>query len=61
MTNLPTVLPANFLMALPMRLKMFANSGNPVTGLMVPEPPRFFSMRASAGVMCASMVSPLRP
>ena len=34
------------------------NSGSPVSGLIVPEPPRERSKRASAGVICASMVSP---
>ena len=37
------------------------NSGNPVAGLVVPDPPMVFNMAASSGLMCASMVSPLRP
>jgi hypothetical protein len=41
----PTVLLANFLTALPMDLKAFfkKNSGRPVAGLIVPEPPRLLS------------------
>ena len=34
------------------------NSGKPVAGLMVPEPPCSYSICASSGVTCASMVSP---
>ena len=37
------------------------NSGKPVSGLTVPDPPRAFSNAASSGVMCARMVSPPRP
>ena len=60
----PTVLLAKLLMALPILLKILLRekySRRPVAGFRVPAPPRFLSMRASAGVMCASMVSPLRP
>ena len=36
-------------------------SRNPVIGLMVPAPPRDLSSAASSGLMCARIVSPLRP
>ena len=36
-------------------------SGNPVTGLIVPAPPRRRNIRASEGVICASIRSPPRP
>ena len=39
----------------------FQYSGSPVTGLIVPEPPMRLSMAASWGLMCARIVSPLRP
>ena len=54
---------ATDLKAFPMALKAFfmKNSGRPVTGLIVPEPPRLRSSSASSGVMCASMLSPFRP
>ena len=66
----PTGLFSTFLTTLATRLKvlptalnifLIKNSGRPVLGLMVPEPPRAISIRASLGVMCASMVSPRRP
>ena len=52
LANFLTALPTLF-SALPTPLKSFLrkNSGRPVLGLMVPEPPRRRSMRASAGVM----------
>ena len=37
------------------------NSGRPVFGLIVPEPPRLLSIAASLGVMWARMLSPPRP
>ena len=37
------------------------NSGNPVIGLIVLEPPRFLSKFASAGVIWANNVSPFLP
>ena len=37
------------------------NSGRPVSGLMVPWPPIRLSISASNGLMCANIVSPLRP
>ena len=36
-------------------------SGNPVVGLIVPEPPKALSKFASAGVMWANNVSPFLP
>ena len=60
----PTVLLANFLTALPIPLNSFLRekySFKPVLGFVVPAPPLRRSMRASAGVMWANMVSPLRP
>ena len=36
-------------------------SGSPVTGFIVPDPPRLSNSCASSGVMCASTVSPPRP
>ena len=35
--------------------------GYPVCGLMVPAPPRAFSIAASSGEMWAIIVSPMRP
>ena len=42
-------------------LKKLPNSGRPVSGLIVPLPPRSFSSCASSGVMCARIVSSPRP
>ena len=61
---LPTVLLANFLTARPIFLKTpFSekNSGNPVRGFIDPLPPRLRSRAASCGLICANIVSPLRP
>ena len=63
-TILPTVLLANFLTALPIFLNAplrEKNSGSPVAGFIDPLPPLLRSMAASCGLMCASIVSPLRP
>ena len=67
-TSLPTVLLVKLLTALPTdlnalptSLNKLKNSGIPVLGLIVPLPPLRRNIRASAGVMCANMVSPLRP
>ena len=37
------------------------NSRNPVSGLIVPEPPCLLSSLASSSLICANMVSPIRP
>ena len=55
MTILPIVEEANFLIAFPIFLKTLPmalrkNSGSPVTGLIVPLPPRDFKRRISSGV-----------
>ena len=40
---------------------MVLNSGRPVFGLIVPDPPNAFKSAASSGLMCARIVSPPRP
>ena len=53
MTILPIVERANFLTALPIFLNIFfneKNSGSPVTGLVLPLPPRDLNRRISSGV-----------
>ena len=62
LTTLVTAFPTD-LNTLPTDLNKLLkkNSGKPVSGLIVPLPPLRRSNRASEGVMCANMVSPLRP
>ena len=58
-TNGATAL-ATFLMPFHRSLKK-PYSGRPVAGFIVPIPPAACNMAASSGLMCANMVSPLRP